>query len=878
MPKSSVPELQGKLFKSLGIDNAASGGKNGRGQATSRKDQRKANRVQKRTSMYSRNNPRQASSQDMKGPKGKQPVKKSSSSARRSAANHELSERSMDEDEDDTEDDDGSEGFLGPDDEDDEMHDFGESETEEVVSKSGSKGSLSRSAKEKLAQDDADIEAFEKKLGIKKGRKTLPQAFKDDGLDELMGDLGAHEDPDSDEPGDDAEDKKRKREYDDWLATKRQKTDSKAGRSKQALPSQHSDEDEDDEGEEDFDFDEEDFGDEDEHMEGDEGGWFGGFDSDDDEEEVESKPRVRENPYVAPSTGTIVAKYVPPSLRRAAGSEGDAHERLRKQSQGLINRLTDANILSIVKGVEELYQKNARGVVTEALTDVIISQICKPEALPDQFFVLVGGFSAAIYKVIGSSFGSHLVRRVVKDFGDEYDRARIVQNDESAIPKEPSNLLTFLSQLYVFEVVRCKIIFDYMERLLGDLTELNVELLLRICRNGGRLLRRDDPQSLKNVAGALSKSVSSAGSAGASVRTKFMVETINDLKNKKAKGKGLDSAVVSEHVVKMKKHLGELKSQSRRFEGATPMGIDLDDVLNVDTRGKWWLVGASVPQEGIKGKDSKSMPTKGNQSRDYDDKTAINMDEDEDMDFVLPDYPKKARSQGLTMPSQIAIFSALMTATNADSGWRQINNLGLKKDDKREVARVLVQCVGSEAEYNPYYAGVARLACGDGKLRFAFQSRLWQIFRAMGESLFSEEADDADSSDSLRFQDEQRIRKVAEFYASLMAEGSLSTAVLKPLTIPEMEPLTRTFMESLLIGLLQECKSKKPEKEDARVLKAFDSARDVPKLATGLEWFLREKLRKTKAVTPKRLKKLDEVKEKALAVLHKEDGFEDMEN
>ena len=876
MPKSSVPELQDKLFRSLGIENDVRGGKGGRGQA-SRKDQRKANRVQKRTNVYSRGALRQASAQSVKPSKGRQPAKRSSNKVTQAwSSDDELSDGDFDVDEN------GDDIGKRQEDDDDSIDDLDDRGPEEPVSSKSSRNKASSSAKDKLAHDDAEVEDYERKLGIKKGRKSLPQAFKDDGLDELMGDLGG--DGASDESSEEATDRKRKSEYDNWLAAKRQKTGTMDGWSKKVVSADDMEEDDSDalEGL----SDEEDEGDgdgdqfEDEGVERQDADSFVGFDEVDgaEEEMGQSKPKTRENPYVAPSTGAVVAKYVPPSLRRAHGAQGDAQQRLRKQSQGLINRLTDANILSIVKAVEELYQRNARGDVTEALTDVILAQVCKPEALPDQFFVLTGGFSAAVYKIVGLSFGSHLVRRVVKDFGEEYERASAVQNDESAIPKEPSNLLTFLSQLYVFEVVRCRIIFDYMERLMGDLTELNVELLLRLCRNGGRLLRRDDPQSLKKVAGSLSKSVSRAGS-DVSVRTKFMVETIDDLKNRKAKGKGLDSAVVSEQVVKMKKHIGELKSQSRRLEGTTPMGIDLNDVLNADTRGKWWLVGASVPQVGIKGK-ARDVSAAINDDAGSESVTPAKLVDDEDMDFVLPDYPKKARSQGLTLPSQVAIFSALMTGMNAESGWRQISNLGLKKDDKRDVARVLVQCVGSEAEYNPYYAGVAGLACRDGKLRFAFQARLWQIFRAMGESLFGEEADDADadSSDALRFQDERRINKVAKFYAELIAQGSLGITVLKPLDIPEMEPLTRRFIEALLLSLLQECKSRKAEKEDARVSKVFKGARAVPKLATGLEWFTREKLRKSKMISSKQLKKLDEVRAKALLVLQKEDSFEDMED
>lgn len=893
MRSSSVPELQNKLFKSLGVGNDVSvqtsgrhcrGGRGGGArQQTSRKDQRRAQRVEKKTNRYSR--PVQESSQIRRQSTTPKPVanvhsqpksilkKKASPLAARDADNEDPSDLDELDDIDDSYSSENDELTHG----DDSSNDSGNESASEASA--GESQKPSRVVQEKLAQDDAEIEEFERKLGIKKGRKSLPQAFKDDGLDFLLDDLN-EDTQGEEEDGDDGN--KRKRDYDDWLSAKRRKISAVAPLPQAALRGNKDGgglEDGvsdvydlgSDDGDEDLDSDNYDM-DESEGQDGDGSSSFGGFDSDHDPEEpVPTKPR--ENPYVAPTTGKIVAKYVPPSLRKAAVNEDEARVRLRKQVQGLINRLTDANILSIVQSVEELYQKNARGDVTEVLTDAIMAQVCKPESLPDQFFVLTGGFAAAIYKIIGSSFGSHLVRRVVKDFGNEYDKAKSVQHEESAIPKEPSNLITLLSQLYVFEVVGCKIMFDYMERLLDDLTEINVELLLRICRNGGRLLRRDDPQALKSVSNSLSKSVAKQGYANVTARTKFMVETIDDLKNKKAKGKGMDSAVVSEQVVRMKKHLGELKSQSRRLDGLTPMGMDLEDVDSADTRGKWWLVGASVPakpedefRKKLKQKKRESAARSANAEGD-DDSSGVSDVESEDMDFVLPDYPNKARAQGLVTPSQIAIFTALMTAIDCDAGYRQFINLKMRKEEQLEIVRVLVQCVGSENEYNPYYAAVGERACANSRVRFAFQARLWQIFRSMGESLFGEDMEDMDTADSVRFQDEGRVRKVANLYASLIAGGVLRLSVLKPLSLPEMEPRTSKFVEYLFLALLEACKSKKPERIRTKVEKAFGSAREYSQLATGIDWFLREKLPRTKLISSKKWKRSEYIYEKAREVV-----------
>merc|ERR1712093_211663 len=71
---------------------------------------------------------------------------------------------------------------------------------------------ISRAVQDKLAEEDEEIAALEKKLGLK-GKKGLPQSFKDDGLDELLEGLGGEEEVDEG----DQQKRKRKAEGDEWL-------------------------------------------------------------------------------------------------------------------------------------------------------------------------------------------------------------------------------------------------------------------------------------------------------------------------------------------------------------------------------------------------------------------------------------------------------------------------------------------------------------------------------------------------------------------------------------------------------------------------------------------------------------------------------------
>lgn len=678
---------------------------------------------------------------------------------------------------------------------------------------------VSKAVQDRLDEDDAQIAKLEKKLGMK-GKKSIPTAFKEDGLDEFWEELGGEEHEES------AGERQRKSEYDEWLAQKRGR--SQAGRERQVKQANSEDEGGSRGGSE--------LGDSADDSEGeDDNDAFEGFDDDlngdsgaehSDAGEAEDSPpkRVKENPYVAPTTGdSAVAKYVPPSLRKAAGSEDNTA--LRRRLQGLLNRLTESNIQGILKDVEGVYAAHPRGLVTSLLVEAIMAQTSNAATLSDTFFVLNGSFVAALYKVIGESFGSHIVTRIVEDFRQEYANAKEVLADGSqVVPKPPSNLVNFLSNLYVFQVVGCSLIFDFIRLLLDEMSELNTELLLRVVRTSGKLLRKDDPQALKEVAGSLQSALAAIDPNQVTERTRFMVDTITDLKNNKLKAGLQESAIVTQHVTTMKKFLGTLNT--RRSTTTGPLRIGLKDIEESQTKGKWWLVGASfagkteTPKDGEPGKEEAS-----------DEESS-----DEDLDLFFPDYIRVAKEQGMKTDTQFAIFAALAGASDHNDAYIRFQKLSLNKNHRREVAFVLIQAAGAEQPYNPYYALVAKKMCGDGRIRFAFQDRLWYLFRRLGESVFEEDGDEDEDEDAVGL-GEDRLANIGRMAGSLVASSSLSIKVLKCLDIPSIKKKTSFFLDQMMAAIFRDCR-KRDKGGDETLERIFKEATGSPVLAAGLHFFL----------------------------------------
>lgn len=628
----------------------------------------------------------------------------------------------------------------------------------------------SLAVKEKLDEDDAEIAALEKRLGLK-GKKKLPKSLEEDGLDDILDGLG-------DEP-DGGSQKRKRSDYEEYLSSKRRNVGAEEG------DSETDDSDSDVEKGFDVESDEDDLLSDDISseksidMEGnDDDQAFGKdeddedlddpFDQSDSDQSRDEKPqRVRENPYLPGVSATVataatVARYVPPSLRGPPSSDQEVMTRLRRQLQGLLNRLSEANMLTILREIENVFNNNPRQYVTSILIDILMGMVCDRTSLTDTFMILHAGFISAVYKVIGPHFGAQILERIITEFDRYYELEKASKDGN----KQASNLIALLADMYTFQVFGSRLAFDYIRLFLAELSDLNTELLLKIVKNCGHQLRQDDPSALKEIVILLQKQVQVAGEEKLPVRTKFMIQTINDLKNNRQKTGLVNANVAAEHNSSMKKTLGSLTKSSE------PLGVGLEDVRGTKKEGKWWLVGASWKNETTTNEteDTESGPT-------AQDAATVSL-ANEDKANELTDLALLAKQQRMNTSIRRSIFLSIMSASDYKDAHQCLTKLKLKRTQELEIPRVIIHCAGAEQVYNPYYTLIARRLCGEHKYKWAFQYGLWTLFRRMGEKgdIEGEEQDENEADGDV---DLRMLVNLGRMYGELLGEGGLSITVLK---------------------------------------------------------------------------------------------------
>ncbi|KAI8956549.1 hypothetical protein F5Y11DRAFT_342662 [Daldinia sp. FL1419] len=671
-----------------------------------------------------------------------------------------------------------------------------------------SRPKISKVTQSRLAQDDAEIKDLERKLGLR-GRKSLPKSFQDDGLGDLLGDL----DKDGEDSVGTSSEGKRKAEADEWLAQKRRK--AQVATNKSVIEEEADDHIESDESDCDR-FDDENTAPWDSESDEDDENAFEGFS---DGERTTTPHPPRENPYIAPTTGT--AKYVPPAFRKQSDSTDETETRLRRRIRGLINRLTNDSMIGIVKEFVGLYDTNPRKPITSAITDLVLDLVCSPEKRPDSFFAMAAGYLAAMHKSLGMAFSAYFIQQFVEVFDQRYKQVSKDQSDSA-----PRHLMSLLAEVYNMQVVSPKLVFDYVRLFLDQPSEINTELLLRIIQICGPSLRRDDPRALGDIVGSikLGKAIST--------RMSFMIDEMKKLQSNKTKAATRNKNLADQRT-QIRKRIGGLGGT----QDAQPLRMGLQDIRNADKHGKWWLVGASW--SGGRG----NPDNQGKAPKDEDGADADEMMADVGDDLGIPDLWQLAREQGFNTEVRQRIFVALHAATDYENAELLVRKLRLNKHQRKEIPEVIVRSSERQSQYNPYYALVATRFTGDRELSFQFRRCLTTRLRKMGEDIDLGEEDDFDAEDAAEY-DVRWVYNTAKTYGSLVVSRALRLAdIVKHRNFAALHENAHIFFEVMLISILQECK------RDG--LKDIFGGLDADH-ARGLQYFLEKSVRKTDLLRDKK--------------------------
>ncbi len=544
-------------------------------------------------------------------------------------------------------------------------------------------------------------------------------------------------------------------------------------------------------------------------------------DCDDDGEWEDIYGRRRDaHGSVLPNSSTA-GKYIPPAMRRPLDGDKDRTallSRISRKAKGLLNRLATANVGQVARQLEDLYLSHSRNDVNASLFRLLAEAIMLSSAPTPERMVLEHALLVAILHVnVGAEVGATLLQSAVQLFEEKSKEV----NNES---KEAANCLLFIVHLFTFKVIEARLVFDLMEQMANKFSASDVELLLVSLRAVGFGLRKSDPDRLKALILHIQRKSTERSQMGElDSRVRFMLDVLMAVKNNNLKK---IPKYDPEHQQLLLKNM---QQWLRPGSVVSALNVSLQDLLQADQRGRWWIVGSAwtggTPVNKKAADQAKCV-----------DSSAFS---------YSSELLEKARQMRMNTDVRKNLFCAIMSAEDYLDAFEKVVKFPLKTHKEREVAFVLLDCCLQERRFNPYYAQLAlKLALFERKYKLAMQFAIWDRIKEL-TSLQS-------------FQ----LGHLASYTAFLVKEEALSLTCLKVVEFAELDKVRVTFLKKVLAELLDAS-----EESKAKIFGVVAAATKLRTFRESLRLFMHHFMLKDKKldnVGKRNLKKKVEAAEAAL--------------
>lgn len=440
---------------------------------------------------------------------------------------------------------------------------------------------------------------------------------------------------------------------------------------------------------------------------------------DNDEEQQQEEPELPK-PAPLPQTG----KYIPPHLRAKMQQQPGTTERdkrywdLYKQLKGLVNKLSQDNMVSITNEAIQLYQtssKNGKYLLCccnivdyhEVLSDAVLDSICNNVNLMSQFVLVYAAFVVTLHNIAAMEVGAYFLEKLVQRYNKVTieEQNRQISTNLQLLFSHLYNmgvctwaiLLTcclyrwYLAVLFMIWLIYCaKSLPIWMWNLFTSWylvcfssTVMFVNTIFAAC---GYQLRQDDPQALKKIIEKVTQV--STQQPNLTGRFKFTLEMIHDLKNNKQRRVQQEER---EKYTQINKLVKQMQNKAGK-EGDHTLRIAYQDALLSNKKGRWWLVGSAWS-----GQDMAKKQVAAPENQDEITKALSSLPKES-----LVKWDKLAKEQRMTTEIKRAIFIMIMSSEDAADGFHNLSKIGLKRND-REIVRVLVHCNGQVCFFILFY-------------------------------------------------------------------------------------------------------------------------------------------------------------------------------
>jgi nucleolar MIF4G domain-containing protein 1 len=485
---------------------------------------------------------------------------------------------------------------------------------------------------------------------------------------------------------------------------------------------------------------------------------------------------------------------------------------LRRSMTGILNRLSGQTKDTTWRAVKALYDQHSVTICNTILRDSVQASCVSTNQLRSGMIPDYAAVITALHFTVGKEVGAFIVEHFTKSFIHELDTYNSNEENkkmsrpagsgmhsedvhEFVTNKRPINYLLVLIYLYNLRILHHTLIVDIMTLLSGADNDANkriieehkIEMIVCIIDHCGFHLRADDPVGLNRIVTSVMSASSTLDSSGSNGRMKFLLDALADLKNNKSRR---TQGPHKDTVQALRKWIGSsVKSTQSESINAEMMSlhVSLQDLLNAEGTGRWWLAGASW----------KGLVTSDDQNNTYarNNKTMGDAAEEEEQytpeQLKLLELAKKLR---FTTATRKSIFLVTMSSHDVHDAFERILKLRLPGNSDREIIRVLLECCAQEKVYNPFYADLMAQFCKYNRQhKTTVQYSIYDFMKILQE----EDNEDNDAGTIPK----KKIVNTAKLFCHLVYTFDLPLSMMKRVDLSNMNDNINLFLSTFFISM-----------------------------------------------------------------------------
>ena len=388
-------------------------------------------------------------------------------------------------------------------------------------------------------------------------------------------------------------------------------------------------------------------------------------------------------------------------------SKKEIINKFQREINSLLNKIAESNVSLLVpdmfKKIEE-FNNNIKDnfILFELITKISLKLLLNQEITNLPITSCICSFISLCH----FKFGNNFIYFYLKNL---FEEIKYLKNEE--IPKyKIKNFIFEIIHFYIFQNITSKLVYSLIKYLIDNFNENNSEFLLLLLSYTGIEIRKEDPENLKIIISEVNKKYNNMKINNSLDLSKlqFAVEMIEDIKqNKYLKFNLSEKFSFFKNFVNNNSNTSLKKGEKIECDIDTISKIDLNTISN----------------------------SNNNEISENSNINNIKIDNYIPNDDILDDKTNKIlelkmKKMNISTNLKKMIFTSIVTASDVNDAFERLMRLSLKKEQKREIIKIILQLCSEEKCYNPFYELLLNdLMSVDKNNKYTYHYCIWDYMK-----------------------------------------------------------------------------------------------------------------------------------------------------